>query len=695
MLAKDSRSTRHSLRRALQAVCALAFLLAIAVTVRSFWRPSAATAQTPPPGKLPEGVIASPVPADPKKPQIVAVVNVEEITREQLGQQCLWHYGKEVLEALVNKQIIDHECKKRGITITTKEIDAEIDRMAERFGVPTPQWLKLLETERNIKPAQYAKDIIWPTMALQRLAAAKLTVSDAELHEAWETLYGEAVQARLIALPTREEAERVRAQALQNPDSFGNLAKEFSRDKTSAAVKGLVQPIRRHMGNKELEQLAFSLQPGQISGVLQVADQFIFLKCENRYPPREVAMETVKDKLSEAIRDKKLRQSADDLLRELQAASVVDVVYSDPARRAQNPDLAAVVNGHRISVRDLAEECIERHGKEILDHFISRKMIEQQAKQKRIEVTQQELDAEIGRNALFAGKMLPDGQPDIEGWFKTLAEEGITREMYIHDTIWPTAALKRLVSESVTVSDDDLKRGFEANYGPRVRCRAIVVNSMRRAQEVWELARKTPTLENFMALAKEYSVEATTRSLGGEIPPIQRWGGEPTLEAEAFSLKPGELSGVIQVGDNYVILFCEGFTTPKQITLAEVRDLLYEDIFEKKQRLAMTREFDRIRQDSQVDNYLANTSHMPDRLKRKNESLDPGVMQAGANLPSVPNGRPEPPRAGSVLQPAKVGAPQPAAAAPGALPPGAAAPPPGAAGAPMKIRPGVNVPPAK
>jgi parvulin-like peptidyl-prolyl isomerase len=394
-------------------------------------------------------------------------------------------------------------------------------------------------------------------------------------------------------------------------------------------------------------------------------------------------MDSVRQLLTEAIRDKKLRHSADEILRDLQARSTVDVVYNDPERRAKNPQVAAVVNGQPITVAELADECIERHGQEILEHFINRRLIEQEAKKRNVQVTPQEIEAEIAQTALLAGKIMPDGRPDIAALMAALAEEGITRDMYVHDTVWPTCALKKFVAPEIAITDEDLQRGFEANYGPRVRCRAIVINSMRRAQEVWEMARKNPSIEYFGELAQQYSVEANTRSLRGEIPPIQRWGGQPALESEAFALKPGELSGVVQVGDHYVILLCEGYTEPKQITMAEVRDLIYEDIFEKKQRMAMAREFDRIRQDSQIDNFLANTSHMPNRRKRNNESLDPQVAPAGATLPTTPRAKPEPPRAGSVKDPQAA----PVGALPNAMPLPAA--PPAAA----KLRPNVSLPP--
>jgi hypothetical protein len=47
----------------------------------------------------------------------------------------------------------------------------------------------------------------------------------------------------------------------------------------------------------------------------------------------------------------------------------------------------------------------------------------------------------------------------------------------------------------------------------------------------------------------------------------------------------------------------------------EVRDILYQDIFEKKLRIAMSDKFAEIRTKSRIDNYLAGTSQSPDRVK--------------------------------------------------------------------------------
>jgi parvulin-like peptidyl-prolyl isomerase len=181
--------------------------------------------------------------------------------------------------------------------------------------------------------------------------------------------------------------------------------------------------------------------------------------------------------------------------------------------------------------------------------------------------------------------------------------------------VWPSAALKKLTGSSIQVTNEDVQKGFEANYSERVRCRAIVLSNMRKAQEVWAKARENPSAEYFGDLAAEYSIEPSSKSLRGEVPPIRKFGGQPQLEEVAFGLNPGELSGIIQLGNQFVILKCEGRTEPVAVKLEEVRDILYQDIFEKKLRLAMGQKFDDIRSKARIDNFLAGTSQAPDRVK--------------------------------------------------------------------------------
>jgi hypothetical protein len=227
---------------------------------------------------------------------------------------------------------------------------------------------------------------------------------------------------------------------------------------------------------------------------------------------------------------------------------------------------------------------------------------------------------------------LPDGSPDVQTFLKTVVEkQGMTVEVYRHDAVWPTVALRKLTCPKVQVTDDDVRNGFEANYGPRARCRVIVLGQLRRAQQVWEMARKRLTADYFGDLAAQYSIEGSSRALRGETPPIARHCGQPVLEKEAFALKPGEMSGVIQLGDKFIILFCEGYTKPEVVELAKVRDLIVEDVRSKKQRLAMSDLFERLQETASIDNFLSGKSQSARRRGADGEMRLPNLREAPGN----------------------------------------------------------------
>ncbi len=627
--ARSQVEKRRGWLRFMAAVSVTAGVLAVAFFVRQQQPPPKAKAQgRPAPVRTGRRTVpsrtakpaAEPRRPDPRSLKVMAIVNGEQITREQLAQECMIRYGKDVLESLINKQLILEYCQRHGIQVTRQEVQAEIARMARRFQMTVDQWLRLLEKERGIRPEQYASDIIWPQLALRRVAAKLLEVTPKELQAAYETQYGPAVEVRMILCKTQERAEKVHRMAQARPEEFEKLARTYSEDPVSAGYGGRIPPVRKHLGDPKLEQAAFSLKPGQVSPVVPIDGGFVILKCVRHIPSRmdQFPLEKVRKQLEEMVRDKKEPLVASRVFQQLRKQARVLEVFGYPEREKQYPGIAAVVNGQQITTAQLAQACLERHGVEVLDGMINRLVLFQEVRREGIVVTDQDIHQEVVRAAEAMGVTDNRGQADLQRWFQMIQQQqGLSRQRYLREIVWPTVALKKLVlkrrRQEVQVTEDDLRKAFEANYGPRVKCRAIVVNNPRTAQIVWEQARKNPDPIYFGQLSSKYSIDANLRTLNGEIPPIGRHGGRPTLEKEAFALKPGEISGIIQLKDKYVILFCEGYTKPQQVSLEEVRDILQEDIYEKKLRRAMAAEFAALIDQSRVENFLANTRHVPVR----------------------------------------------------------------------------------
>lgn len=576
--------------------------------------------------------------AEPQQSPVMAVVNGEQITRQTLADECVRRYANDVLDSMISKQILLQACQSRGVTVTDKDIEDEINHVATKFGLSVDRWLALLESERNVDAQQYRKDIIWPTLVLRRLAASQSAPTQEELRKAFESEYGPKVKARLIVVSSRQKADWVLQTLQANPDNFGQLAKEHSEDRGTASAYGVIPPIRKHVGDPNLEQVAFGLQEGQISPVIQVGNQYLILRCEKQIPETYISSEhlpQIEAQLKERLSEHKTRVESAELFQQLQGQAKIVNLVKDAKHQPQYPGVAAVVNSQTITLQQLSEECLSRHGKDVLEGEINRVLLMQELRRTGKAVNEQDINREVARAAAAYNFLKKDGSPDVEAWLKNVTEnDSTTVELYVRDAVWPSVALKKLVGEKVEVTAEDLQKGFESNFGERVEVLAIVLGNQRQAQQVWEMARNNSTDQFFGELANQYSVEPTSKANFGQVPPLRKHSGQPLLEKEAFRLKAGELSGIIATGDKYIILRCLGRTKPIVKDFNAVKDELYQDILEKKQRLAMAKEFDRLKESSQIDNFLAGTSQERRLAGAKTAS------QASFDQPVAPAARP-------------------------------------------------------
>jgi len=266
--------------------------------------------------------------------------------------------------------------------------------------------------------------------------------------------------------------------------------------------------------------------------------------------------------------------------------------------------LARITNGSTVKIvsyDEVAHECMLRYGSEVLDNIINRKVIETACDGTGIEISEAEVDQEIV-------KVAKKFNMSVEEWYNMLQDERhVSKAQYRRDIIWPMIALRKLAGEDVKVTKKELQQAFERNYGPRVKVKIIVQDNQRRAAEAWDAASKNPG--EFEALVKRYSIDQNSKALGGAVPPIPRFSGNPLtepIESAAFKLKAGEVSSVIQSGQQFIILKCEGMTEQVVSGLEEVQDQLIADLKEEKTQRAVAETFDRIRESARIENFLTN-----------------------------------------------------------------------------------------
>ena len=159
-------------------------------------------------------------------------------------------------------------------------------------------------------------------LSAEALAKAE-GVSDAELKAAYDaraSQFGVAEQRRAshILLPTKEEAEKLAAEARKAPQNFGDLARTHSQDTGSAENGGDLGLVARDgLASKKLEQAVFAMKPGEIAGPVESEFGFHVIRLAAIQPGKARSFDEVKQELAAEIgrqkAQKKFAESADGL----------------------------------------------------------------------------------------------------------------------------------------------------------------------------------------------------------------------------------------------------------------------------------------------------------------------------------------------------------------------------------------------
>src|SRR5262249_21642953 len=131
---------------------------------------------------------------------------------------------------------------------------------------------------------------------------------------------------------------------------------------------------------------------------------------------------------------------------------------------------------------------------------------------------------------------------------------------------------------------EDLKRGYEAYYGEKVKVQMILwpKEELHVAKKKWDEIRKDA--KAFNKAAREQAHPELARGNGIVQPFGRHTTGSAMLEKEAFdNLDVGEVSGLLETPEGFVVLKVLQRIPPQtDVKLADVQAKLEKEIIEKK-----------------------------------------------------------------------------------------------------------------
>ncbi len=236
---------------------------------------------------------------DNAKNDVVAVVNGEKITRDQLAEFLIESFSQQGIEIIIKRTLLAQEAKKQNIIVSDKEVaertnrivDLEVEKIKSKYGEKNKEAFEMDmvkmgydETKLRKKLAGRVEIDIWPQLLSEKLIKKTVTVTDEQLKQAYAEKYGEKVLLRQIVVKTPEEAEALLKQIRAGAD-FAALAKDRSLDRPSAAKGGLMNPISP-VG--PFGESIAKFKKGDITDVIKSRGGFHIFKVEGKTQPEEI-----------------------------------------------------------------------------------------------------------------------------------------------------------------------------------------------------------------------------------------------------------------------------------------------------------------------------------------------------------------------------------------------------------------------
>ncbi len=253
--------------------------------------------------------------------EVVAIVNGQELSRQELANSLIDTYGREGLEILIRRTLVGQEADRLNIKVTQEEIAERIDYMVEgmikqqmrRGGLKDEDDLKrelekagltIEKYKRNvIKSLKLTRDQVEAELLAEKIIKKTINITDEELHEAYEEQFGEKIIATQIVLRTKREAEKILEKIKAGAD-FGALARKESIDRASASRAGKMLPFGPH---GTLGKVVANFTKGKISEIIKTDSGYHILKVDNRVPRSLKKFSEVKDDLVKLVTARKIQ----------------------------------------------------------------------------------------------------------------------------------------------------------------------------------------------------------------------------------------------------------------------------------------------------------------------------------------------------------------------------------------------------
>jgi len=258
-------------------------------------------------------------PQDVTDKNIVAIVNGQKVTRQELYELLVDTYGDDALDVLIRRTLIYQAAAKEGISAASSEvnqklktlINGEIDGLMRTYRIKDKADLEkeLIKIDSSIaqleeKLSKKMRKQAEVEVLAEKVMTKTVTVTEEELKKVYDLEYGEKIEASQIVYNIRSDAEDALKKIKSGAD-FATMAKNDSIDRVSAAKGGKMQPFSPKDG---IGIQVANLKVGEISDIIKTDYGYHIIQITGKKPASNKDFKAVRSELEKTVRNQRYKE---------------------------------------------------------------------------------------------------------------------------------------------------------------------------------------------------------------------------------------------------------------------------------------------------------------------------------------------------------------------------------------------------
>ena len=230
--------------------------------------------------------------------ETVATVGDEKITKDELYEVLVQSVGQEALTAMIDDKVVALELKKEKVSVSDKEVDAELAIYVKNAGGQEAFDAAL---KQNTMTEKEFKENIIDYLSIRKIIEPRIEITDEDIkayfEENKESLNEEEQVAASHILVADEATANKVAKKLADGEDFATLAKEFSTDTMSAENGGELGLFPRGKMVTEFEEVAFSMKVDAISDPVKTEHGYHIIHVTDKKAAKEAVFSELKEEI--------------------------------------------------------------------------------------------------------------------------------------------------------------------------------------------------------------------------------------------------------------------------------------------------------------------------------------------------------------------------------------------------------------